>query len=444
MVTLERKALAQLEDWRTTSVHKVLLVDGARQVGKTFLIRRFGSLHYEHVAEVNLLEIEGAAKAFSSATSSDNLFTRLSLYVDAELVPHKTLIFIDEVQEAPEMITAAKFLVDNYGNQFDFVFSGSLLGVELKGIKSWPVGYMRTITMYPLDFEEWCWANGLDSDILSLTKTQIGHCEQVDPFIHDRLMQLLHYYLAVGGMPEAVQEYVSTKNLQRVRSIQKDIVEYYRYDITRYCSQQDVLFVRRVYDLLPSQLNQQNKRFIVSKVGKHVRVEKNENRFVWLVDAGVVIPTYNVSEPRYPLMLSGDSTLFKLFMSDVGLLAYESGMDTVKGLIGGECVNYGAIYENYVAQELTVCGKRVWYFRSKKHGELDFIVDWPDGTALPIEVKSGKNYHRHRAINNVLSVAEWGIKQGVVLHDGNVLVGKPITYLPIYAAGWLDVYMNKG
>lgn len=434
---LRRKAMDLLEQWKADPSHRALLVDGARQVGKTYLIREFGRRAYANLAEVNLLETEGAARAFSTAVTSDDLFSRITLYANGQVVPHETLIFVDEVQEAPEMITAAKFLVERMGDQYDFVFSGSLLGVELKNVRSWPVGYMRTITMHPLDFEEWCWANGMGETLLKTVDGLVARREPVDPFVHERLMQLFRYYLAVGGMPQAVQAYVDSKNLQEVRRIQGGIVEYYRNDITRYCDPRDALFVKRVFDLIPAQLNQQNKRFVATSVGRDVRVGRDENRFVWLEEAGVAIAVYNVAEPRYPLMLSEESTLFKLFMCDVGLLAHESGMETVRGVIGGESVNYGAIYENFVAQELCARGRRTWYYRSKKLGELDFVIDWPSGRVLPIEVKSGKDYRRHRALTNVLEVGEWGLREAVVLHDGNVETDGAVAYLPIYAAAQL-------
>lgn len=264
------------------------------------------------------------------------------------------------------MIAAAKFLVDRLGDQYDFIFSGSLLGIELKNVRSWPVGYMRTVTMYPLDFEKWCWANGMDKTFLEEVRKAVGCREPLDPLVHERLIQLFHYYLAVGGMPAAVQAYVDSGNLQEIRRIQEDITEFYRNDITRYCNERDVLLVKRIFDLMPAQLNQQNKRFIATSVGKDVRVGKDENRFVWLAEAGVAIPVCNVAEPRFPLMLAEEASLFKLFMSDVGLLAYGSGMEAVRGILGGKSVNYGGLYENYVAQELHAHGKRAWYYRSKK------------------------------------------------------------------------------
>jgi predicted AAA+ superfamily ATPase len=422
----------QLLDWRAGSTHKALLIEGARQVGKTYLIREFGRANYQHFVEINLIEAEGAAEAFNAAKNSQDLFARITLYANDILVPQKTLIFIDEVQAAPGMVTAAKFLIENTGTNYDYVFSGSMLGVELNNIRSWPVGFMRIIDMYPLDFEEFCWANGLAAPVLMQVRDSCAAREPVDPFVHSKLMDLFYYYLAVGGMPEAVAEYVATGNLQGTRMVQSDILKLYRRDITQYCKG-DSLLVKQIFDLIPSQLNQQNKRFAVNSLGKYARASRSENRFLWLVDANVALPAYCVEEPRYPLQLSKKSSYFKLFQSDVGLLACASGMETVRKTINREPVNYGAIYENFVAQELAAHGQRLYYFKNKKIGELDFVLDRPDGRVIPLEVKSGKSYHRHRALDNVLGSDNYDADEGVVLHDGNISAKGSVSYLPMYA-----------
>lgn len=437
MPQLQRKAMAQLESWRASTSKKALLVDGPRQVGKTYLIREFARRNYTHLVEINLLELEGAAQAFNSVADSSDLFSRITLFATEPLIPHETLIFIDEVQEAPEMITAAKFLIDRQGADYDFVFSGSLLGVELKGIHSWPVGYLREVHMYPLDFEEFCWANGLAGSVLDQVRERLANTAPLDPYVHERLLGLFYYYLAVGGMPDAVSRYVDTSNLQEVRSVQKDIVVAYRHDIAKYC-EDDPLFVKAIFDSIPSQLNSQNKRYIASELGKNVRVSREENKFLWLVDAGVALAVYNVDEPRYPLALSSNSTLFKLFMNDVGLLACASGMDTVRKTLLREPTNYGAIYENYVAQALVAQEIVPYYFKTKKLGELDFVIQGALGFVLPLEVKSGKSYSRHVALQNVLETKNYGLESAAVLYDGNVEKRGDVIYLPIYAASFIE------
>ena len=433
MAMLERKAMELLEEWRKDASSKALLVDGARQVGKTYLIREFAHAHYDSLVEINLVEREGAAQAFQAASDSAQLMTLITLYAEERLIEGRTLIFIDEVQEAPEMITAAKFLVDKQGDAYDFVFSGSLLGVELKGIKSWPVGYLREITMYPLDFQEFCWAQGMAEELFNQACDEILAGEKVLEPLHERLLDLFYRYLAVGGMPAAVSTFVDTGNLQFVRDVQHDIIDAYRHDIAKYC-REDPLFVKDLYDAIPSQLNSQSKRYIATDLGKHTRMQREENKLLWLLDAGVAIACYNVEEPRYPLALAANRTLFKLFMNDVGLLACASGMETVRKTMTREATNYGAIYENYVAQALVAQGLAPYYFRNKKMGELDFVVQSSLGTVLPIEVKSGKDYKRHAALKNVLETKNYDIDRAVVLYDGNVEQEGAVSYLPIYAA----------
>ncbi|WP_315897632.1 ATP-binding protein [Xiamenia xianingshaonis] len=443
MAHLKRKAMEELVDWKNGPSSAVaLLVDGPRQVGKTYLIREFGRTYYSHVAEINLLEIEGAAEAFNSASNSDDLFARITLYASEPLVPHETLVFIDEVQEAPEMITAAKFLVQKEGCNYDFVFSGSLLGVELKDIKSWPVGYLREVCMHPLDFEEFCWACGLAETVLQTAKECVLTLEAIDPFVHERLLSLFYYYLVVGGMPQAVSLYVDTNNLQNVRGVQEAIIAAYRHDITKYCKE-DPLVVKSIYDAVPSQLNSQSKRYTVAHMGKNVRISREQNKFLWLTGAGAAIAAYNVDEPRCPLAFAVNSTLFKLFMSDVGLLACASGLNVVRKTLGRESVNYGAVYENYVAQALVAQGIAPYYYRSRKLGELDFVIQGKLGLVLPVEVKSGKDYKRHAALRNVLSIENYGLEWGVVLSDGNVERNGSVMYVPIYAASFLGSLIER-
>lgn len=433
MANLKRKAMKLFEEWHDDSASKALLVDGARQVGKTYLIREFARAHYESLVEINLVEQEGAAQAFRTASDSAELMTLITLYAEERLVEGSTLIFIDEVQEAPEMITAAKFLVDKKGSSYDFVFSGSLLGVELKGIKSWPVGYLREITMYPLDFQEFCWASMLEDSLFDQACDAILAGRPVLGPLHERLLTLFYRYLAVGGMPAAVSAFADTGDLRLVRDVQNDIIAAYRHDIAKYCKH-DPLFVKDLYDAIPSQLNSQSKRYVATTLGKHTRIQRDENKLLWLLDAGVAIACYNVEEPRYPLALAANRTLFKLFMNDVGLLGCASGMETVRKTMAREATNYGAIYENYVAQALVAQDIAPYYFRNKKMGELDFVVQSPVGKVLPIEVKSGKDYKRHAALKNVLSTENYDIDSAVVLYDGNTETEGKVTYVPIYAA----------
>lgn len=432
---LERKAYEQLDFWKNHKGKQALLVTGARQIGKTYLIREFGARNYENFVEINLLENVDAREAFETARNTTDLFMRISLVADAELVAGKTLIFIDEVQECKEMVTAIKFLVER--TEYDYVLSGSLLGVELADIRSVPVGYLDTVEMYPLDFEEFCWANKIPKSLFAneLTKA-FEQFAEVDPFVHERLLSLFHQYLIVGGMPAAVQEFVEEPNMQVVRSIQDNIVRQYKRDISKY-NKSDPLGVREVYDLIPSELNAKNKRFVLKSLNENARFNAYAHDFVWLAEANVALPTYCVEEPVYPLLLSKQSRLFKLFLSDVGLLTSRFMKDVSLDILTKDPqVNYGSIYENVVAQELKAGGFELFYFNSKKYGELDFVVETRGGQILPIEVKSGKTYKRHRALTSILDVSNYHLDKGYVLCEANVSVEDNVVYLPIYLAGF--------
>jgi len=428
---LKRKAYEELIKWKKAKRRKALLVTGARQIGKTYIIREFAKTHYENFVEINLIENSAACESISAAKSSTDLFTRITVEAGAEMIPGKTLIFIDEVQEAKEVVTYIKFLVER--NDYDYILSGSMLGVELKNIRSVPVGYMQTIEMFPLDFEEFCWAKGLNTSVIDMVFEHFKKRTTVEDFVHERLLSLFHQYLIVGGLPEPVARYCDTDNIQEVRSVQKEIIALYRQDITRYCKDEDAVAVKRIFDLIPSELNQQNKRFIIKNINGTAKFERNENRFLWLVDANVALAAYNIDEPRHPLLLSKKENFFKLFLADVGLLTGLCNMDVVREVLNNRvAVNYGSLYENVVAQELAAHGHKLFYFNNKGVGEVDFVIESDNAEVIPIEVKSGKNYKRHRALNNLLGVVNYDIQNAYVLHEGNLRIEQKACYLPVY------------
>ena len=439
---LRRKATDNILFWKTHKTKQALLIDGARQVGKTYLIREFGREHYDHFAEINFLENELAVQAVTSAANADELFVRLSAFAEGDLVPGSTLVFLDEVQECKKIATAIKFLVDKFP-EYDYVLSGSLLGVELKNVKSVPVGYLDSFTMYPLDFEEFCWANGLPENVIDAARGSFESERPVDEFVHARLNALFHEYLVVGGMPAAVGAFVDERSIPAVRNVHKNIVARYRDDITKYAKRR-ARTIKRIYDLIPAELSRQNKRFVVSDIGGNAHFDRYENDFLWLADAGVALPTYNVSEPRPPLIVSFNSSFFKLFMSDIGLLTYLCGIDATRELMAGRTdVLYGALYENVTAQELTAHGFPLYYFKSKTLGELDFVIEHPKSTVLPLEVKSGKTYKRHSALSKVLSIGNYGIRKGLVLCEANIEVEGNVLYAPMYSLMFLDDRRNE-
>ena len=426
---LERKISHYIEHFYEVNKGALLLA-GARQIGKTYSIRRFAEKHFESFIEINFVESPEAVEIFSTAKNSNDILLRLSALTDKPLIKGDTLIFFDEVQLCPEIITAIKFLVDD--GRYRYILSGSLLGVELNNLRSVPVGYMAIKDMFPLDLEEFMWAVGVNKDVIGALKTAWENKQPVDDFVHRKMMDVFRLYLIVGGMPDAVNAYKENNNLQDVMAKQQEIIRLYRKDISQYDEARQ-LSIKEVFDLIPSELNSRNKRFIIKDLNEKARIEKYRDEFLWLKDAGVAIPTYNVEEPKSPLKLASSRNLFKLFSNDVGLLAcqYSDGTQ-LKVLKGDDAINYGSIYENVVAQELRAHGfSELYYYNSKKMGEVDFVVEH-NGEVFPIEVKSGKDYARHRALNNILDCGEYNIPESVVLCNDNYTQKDKVTYAPIY------------
>lgn len=410
-----------------------LLIEGARQIGKTFSIRQFGKKFKTYI-EINFIEQPEAISLFKDLNNTKDLLARLSLFTKQKLIKRDTLIFFDEVQICPEVITYIKFLVDE--GSYNYILSGSLLGIEINDLRSVPVGYLTIKRMFPLTFREFALNLGLNSSILENLETSFKEKKPVDDFIHKKMMELFRVYLVVGGMPAAVNRYIETNNLNEVIDIQNQIVNLYKKDITQY-DKNNKLAIAQIFELIAPQLNSQNKRFIIKDIKSGVKFDRYENSFLWLKDAGFALPVYNVETPKIPLELSKSRSLFKLFMSDVGLLAseYSQGIQ-LKIISGDDKLNCGAIFENYIAQELTACEHDLYYYNNKKRGELDFLIEY-DGEVLPIEVKSGKDYKVHRALSNIMDCGEFNLNRALIFNNSNLKVEGKLTYAPIYMAMFL-------
>ena len=431
---LYRSIEEDIDDFFMSNRKEALLITGARQVGKTFIIRKCAKKHFDYVIEINFIERPDAVKLFENARSSEDILLRISAFTDVPLVSGKTLIFFDEVQECKEIVTAVKFLVED--RKYRYILSGSLLGVELKDIRSVPVGYMTIMEMYPLNFFEFCRANKVAQRIFDMLELCWNEKKAIDQIVHEKLLDLFHLYLIVGGMPAVVEGYLRTKNLQEVFQLQRGILQLYKKDIAKY-DPQNKLYLEEIFNLIPSELNSKNKRFILKNLNENFRFSRYEHSFIWLKEAGVALPVYCVQEPEVPLLLSKATNLFKLFLSDVGLLAamYADGLQ-IKILNKEKDINFGSIYENAIAQELKMQGFELYYFNSKKQGELDFVIEYK-GNVLPIEVKSGKSYTRHNALDNVLATPRYHIEQAVVFCNENIHEKNKIVYMPVYMAGMM-------
>ena len=437
---IKRKADERIRNFILND-RRSLLVTGARQVGKTFSIRNVGKECFDNFVEINFVEQPDAVELFREHKGAKDLLLRLSAFTKQTLVPQKTLVFFDEVQECKEIVTAIKFLVDE--GSYRYVMSGSLLGVELDDLRSVPVGYMDEIEMYPLDLSEFFEAIGISTNVIHNLRKCFEKKKPVDEFIHKRMLEAVRLYLIVGGMPAAFHKYLDTNNLSRVYEEQRGIIRTYKRDITKY-DHNHKLQIEDIYDLIPSELNAKNKRFILKELNEKARFSKYEDSFLWLKDAGVAIPTYNVEEPRLPLLLNKQRNLFKLFLNDVGLLAAMYGGNIQARLLSSDSnINFGSVFENLVAQELYAHGfsgaqqHSLYYFNSKKQGELDFVVE-KASNILPIEVKSGKDYERHNALSNVMENEEYAVPEAYVFCQDNVRTSGRIIYYPIYMITFLE------
>ena len=432
---LQRKIYQRIEEFYQSRPGKALMIVGARQVGKSYIVEEFGKAHYKSFIKMDFIENPDYIPIFSGAESAAEILLRLSALFGDKMIPGQTMIFFDEVQECKDLITQIKYLVQD--GEYDYILSGSLLGTVFRDIASAPVGYMDSAQMYPLHFEEFAVANGVGAKVIAALQDAFATKKPVDAFIHERMMQLFELYLIVGGMPAAVAAYLETKNLRRVADEQNAILRLYRRDIAKY-DEQDRLYLNEIFDLIPSELNAKNKRFILKSLHERARFDKYYDSFLWLKNAGVALPVNVADEPKIPLLLSKSQNLFKLFANDVGLLAAQYGGEIQLKILQHEtAINFGAIYENVAAEELTAHGYALYYYNSKKLGELDFLIE-EDGKVLPIEIKSGKDYYRHNAIDNVLNCAEYDVSEGYVFCGGNVEQSGRIIYFPIYMLMFLQ------
>lgn len=426
---LKRKIEKDIIHWIESS-DKALLVYGARQVGKTFIIRECLEQSDCDYVEFNLIDQPKIIDILSDSIDIDDLILKLSLYCEKKIIPGKTFIFFDEIQKYKDIVTKIKFLVED--RRFRYILSGSLLGVEIVNLKSAPVGYLQTINMYPLDFEEFLQVFEVEESIINKLQESFTNKTAVDNIIHNKIMQMFNLYLIIGGMPSAVEKYRNTSNIDDVMDEHKAIIELYKLDFTQYEQENHKLLLTNIYELIPTELNKKNKRFMIADINKNLRYERINDSFTWLLKAGVALGVFNTTEPTIPLMLNEKNTLFKLFLSDIGLLTTIYGKACKLKIVNNEKdINKGAVYEDVVAQELHTHGYPLYYYNNKKKGELDFLIEY-NGEILPIEVKSGKDYERHSALDKVIAVKEYGIKQAYVFGSDNVKVDEKITYLPIY------------
>lgn len=431
---IKRKAESRINQWLKEG-RNALLVSGARQVGKTYIIRECLTGSGRPFTEFNLIESPGLVSVFSESESVDDLMINLTAITKNSFTPGETILFIDEVQECPDIITKIKFWVDD--GRYRFIMSGSLLGIELTGLRSAPVGYLDEVEMFPLDFEEFLLASDVPAESIGFLRESFEREKPINEAVHKKMMTHFARFLVVGGMPAAVSEYITSGDIGKVSNVQRNILQLYKRDFTKYEKTEKKLMLISVFDQIPSNLLRQNKRFQYADLKKGLRFEQVENSFLWLSAAGVAIPVYNATEPRVALNQNKKSSLLKLYMSDVGLLTIKYDDSIRYNILMGEgTVNLGGIFENAVAQELNSHGFDSYFYNSHKNGELDFLVE-TGGRVVPIEVKSGKDYYVHSALSKALDNQEYDIKKAYVFGDCNISVEDKVRYMPVYMCAFL-------
>lgn len=434
---LYRKIASKIESFLKSEKKRMLVVSGARQVGKSYIIREVGMRLYSNFIEVNMEEDKQSNRLFENARTVEDFMIALSTIAGAKMKDsEKTLVFIDEIQAYSHLLTLAKFLVED--GRFTYIASGSQLGIALKTTQSIPIGSIELLSMYPLDFEEFLIANGVGELLINEMRRKFEAKEVLNESLHMKVMDYFRKYLLVGGMPSAVNTYLSEHNMVSVRNIHRDINLLYKNDAAKYESESlRKLKIQRIYDMVPSNLEKVKKRIVAKDIElkKGKRMADYQDEFEYLISSGITLEVQAISKPSYPLVENSGKNLLKLYMSDIGLLTGILYHNDVQPIMNDKCgVNLGSVYENVVAQELKAHGFKLYYYDNKKNGEVDFLIDSVDLlSALPIEVKSGKDYYIHTALNNLLKVDEYKITNGIVFsNEEKVYNNGNVIYMPIY------------
>ena len=445
---LFRKIESYIRDYLTSDCNKILIIDGARQIGKSYIIESVGKdLFKENFIKVNLWEDPKLADLFKNVSNVEDFYFTLSTIAGDKMGDKtNTLIFIDEIQVCPNLITLLKFLKQD--DKYRFIASGSLLGVTLSDTSSIPVGYIEIKRMYQLDFEEFLIANGFSQDAIKVLEEKFQSRQTLDEALHAKILDLFKKYLIVGGLPDAVNEFITSHNVTKIRQIQNDIIKLYGEDASKYDKERK-LKIKRVYDTVPSTMQSVKKRIVVKDIEdiKGKRYSDYADEFDYLISSGIVHEVKAISNPVFPLLQSEEKNLLKLYMNDVGLLsALLYGNNTKAVLDDVRSINLGALYETAVACQLKTLGHKLFYYDNKKNGEVDFLIDDFDNLAvLPVEVKSGRDYTIHSALNHFLSNGNYPVKSGVVVsNERQIKTVNNVTYLPIYFTMFLKPMQQSG
>ena len=433
---LFRKYEKRIEEFFRKEPNKILLVNGARQIGKSYLIRYVGKKMFKNYIEINLKEDKENLGIFANVKSTSDFYMQLGAIAGNRLgTKENTLVFLDEIQSYPHLMTMLKFL--NQEARYTYVASGSQLGVALSETASVPIGSVEIEEMYPIDFEEFLLAMGCGQETINGMREKFLVGESLNESLHNYMLQQFKIYLLVGGMPDAINKFLENRNMAHVRKVHRNIHELYRIDASQYDAEKKLL-IRKIYDMIPSIMENKKKRIVVKRIeetASHKQFSDYANEFEYLTNSGIALGVQAVSNPRFPLTESDSKNLLKLYMNDVGLLTnLLYGLNINAVLQDDRSINLGSVYETVVAQELHAHGFTLHYFDNKQKGEVDYLIDdYEHLTVLPIEVKSGKDYTVHSALDNLLEMPDYHIQKAVVLsNEREISVKNGITYLPVY------------
>ena len=439
---LYRKFAKRIEDFLLDEPNKILLVNGARQIGKSYLIRYIGKKLFKNYVEINLKEDKESIRIFEKVKSTNDFYLQLGAVAGNKLdAKDNTLVFLDEIQSYPHLMTMLKFL--NQEGRYTYIASGSQLGVALSQTASVPIGSVAVEEMYPLDFEEFLLAMGCGQDSIDGMREKFISGESLNESMHNYMMQQFKLYLLVGGLPEAINKFLENRNMIHVRKVQSDIHALYKIDASQYDSERK-LVIRKIYDMVPSNMENKKKRIIVKHIEEtkgHKQFSDYAEEFEYLTNSGIALSVQSVSNPKFPLLESENKNLIKLYMNDVGLLTnllYGVNINAV--LNDDRSINLGSVYESVVAQELRAHGYTLHYYDNKQRGEVDFLIDdYENLTVMPIEVKSGKDYTVHSALDKFLNTEDYNVKKAVVLNnEREVRERNGVVYQPIYYCMFFD------
>lgn len=438
---LYRKIEQSIYQHLSSKNDKILVVSGARQIGKSYIIRHVGQQLYKNFIEINLIEDYDGEQIFSNVKTTDDFYFALGIIAGEKLGNFSdTMIFLDEIQQYPHLLTMLKFLRQD--GRYRYVASGSLLGVTLKQTTSIPMGSIHVLRMYPLDFEEFLIANNVGHEAIAEMRKHFQAKEALSEGIHDKILALFKRYLLVGGLPEAVNAYIETRNIVKVRSIQQDIHNLYVRDASKYDAEHR-LKIERIYNLIPSNLENKKKRIVYKDIEniKGSRADDYEEEMEYLISSGITLEVKAISNPLFPLIESEHKNLLKLYLNDVGLLTLVLYRNNVNAVLNDETsINLGSVYECVVATELAAHDNRLFYYDNRTRGEVDYLIDdYQSLSVIPLEVKSGKDYKRHSALSRFVATPDYHIKQAYVLSNSReVETDGKITYIPIYYSMFLE------